>query len=131
MVFLVRWLGAFALLAVTFNPTPWSFTRWAQAQYTTQLSLVVLFGLLLTVAYLIYLAATLRSLGLFGMLLVAAVFGAVIWVLVDWGVLATTNSAMNIWLGILALSRVLGIGLSWSILSQRLSGQATVDKVDD
>jgi hypothetical protein len=131
MGFLLRWLGAFALLAATFNPTQWNFYRWAQAQYTTQLSLVVLLGLVLSVAYIIYLAATLRSLGLFGMLLVAAVFGAVIWVLVDWGVLQTQDSAVNIWLGILALSLVLGIGLSWSILWQRMSGQATVDDVDE
>ena len=64
------------------------------------------------------------------MILVGAIFAALIWVLIDWGVLATTNSAFNIWLGILAMSLVLGIGLSWSILWQRLSGQATVDDVD-
>jgi hypothetical protein len=131
MGILVRWFGAFALLAASYNPTPWNFFRWAEANYKAQLPLTVLLGLLLAVAFLIYLAATLRSLGPLGMMLVAAVFGAVIWVLVDWGILSTQNSALNIWLGILALSLVLGIGLSWSILWQRLSGQATVDEVDE
>ncbi|MGO4907063.1 DUF6524 family protein [Pseudorhodobacter sp. W20_MBD10_FR17] len=127
----LRWLGAFGLLSATFNPTQWNFYRWAEAHYTTQLPVTVLLGLLLAVAYIIYVGATLRSLGAFGMLLVAAVFAALIWVLVDWGILATGNSALNIWLGILTLSLVLGIGLSWSILWQRMSGQATVDEVDE
>jgi hypothetical protein len=35
-----------------------------------------------------------------------------------------------VWLGILALSLILGIGLSWSILRQRLSGQASVDEIE-
>lgn len=128
---ILRWLGAFGLLSATFNPTQWNFYRWAEAHYKTQLPLTVLLGLLLAVAFIIYVAATLRSLGAFGMLMVAAVFAALIWVLVDWGILATGNSALNIWLGILALSLVLGIGLSWSILWQKMSGQATVDEVDE
>jgi hypothetical protein len=128
---LLRWFGAFGLLSATFNPTQWNFYRWAEAHYSTQLPLTVLLGLLLAVAFIIYVAATLRSLGAFGMLLVAAVFAALIWVLVDWGILSTGNSSLNIWLGILALSLVLGIGLSWSILWQKMSGQATVDEVDE
>lgn len=128
---ILRMAGAFALLSATYNPTQWNFFRWAEAQYTTQLPLTVLLGLLLTVAYIIYIAATLRSLGAFGVVLVVAVFAALVWVLVDWGVLATGNSALNTWLGIVALSLVLGIGLSWAILWQRLSGQATVDEVDE
>lgn len=131
MGFLLRWLGALALLSTTYNPSQWNFYRWAEANYSAQLPLTVLLGLLLAVAYIIYIAATLRSMGAFGMLLVAAVFAAVIWVLVDWGVLSTTNSTLNTWLGIVALSLVLGMGLSWSILWQRLSGQATVDEVDE
>lgn len=126
-----RWLGAFGLLSATFNPTEWNFTRWAEANYQSQLPLTVLLGLILAVAYIIYIGATLRSLGAFGMVLVGAVFAALIWVLVDWGILAMNNSSLNVWLGILALSLVLGIGLSWSILWQRLSGQATVDDVED
>ncbi len=131
MGILLRWFGAFALLSASYNPTQWNFYRWAEANYSAQLPLTVLLGLILAVAYIIYIGATLRSLGAFGMVLVAAMFAALIWVLVDWNILSTGNNALNIWLAILALSLVLGIGLSWSILWQRLSGQATVDEVDD
>ena len=130
MGILLRWLGAFILLAATFNPTPWNYVTWAEANWSSQTPLAVLAGLLLAVGFMIYGAATFRSIGPFGILLIAAIFGAVLWVLIDWGVLALGNSSVTIWLGILALSLILGIGLSWSILRQRLSGQATVEEVD-
>lgn len=130
MGIIIRWLGAFLLLAATFNPTQYNFARWSQANWSTQMPLTLLLGLLLAVGYIIYVGATFRSLGAFGMIVIAALFGAVIWVLIDYGVLQLGNTNLTVWLGILALSLILGIGLSWSILRQRLSGQATVDEVE-
>jgi len=46
------------------------------------------------------------------------------------GLLALDNRDINTWLGLFALSLVLGIGLSWSIVRRKLSGQADVDDVD-
>ena len=126
----LRWLGAFVLLAATFNPTPWNFVRWAEANYTTQMPLTLLLGLLLGVGYMIYIGATLRSIGAFGVILVGAIVGALVWVLTDYGVLTLGSTALMTWLGICALSVVLGVGLSWSILRQRLSGQASVDEIE-
>ena len=87
-------------------------------------------GLLLAVAYMVYVLATLRSIGAFGVIVVAAIFGAGLWVLTDWGVLTLADPSLNLWLGIMVGSLILGIGLSWSILRQRLSGQASVDEID-
>lgn len=131
MGFLLRWLFAFVLLAATFNPTPWNFVRWAEANWREQMPLAVLFGLILLAAYAIYLRATLRSIGPLGMMLVAALVAALLWVLIDFGMLSLSNPTLNTWLGLLALSVVLGIGLSWSIVRRRLSGQADVDDVDE
>lgn len=131
MGILLRWLGAFGLLTATFNPTEWNYVRWVSANWASQMPLAVFFGLILAVGFLIYIVATLRSIGPFGVILIAAVFGAGLWVLIDWGVLALNNSSLNIWLALLALSVILGLGLSWSILRQRLSGQATVDEVEN
>jgi len=131
MSFLIRWLTAFVLLAVTWNPTEWNFSRWALQNWETQLPLAVLGGLVLVVVYLVYLRATLRSIGPIGMALVAAVFAALIWVLIDWGWLETGNSVINQWLGIILASLVLGIGLSWSIFRRRISGQVDIDDVDE
>jgi Family of unknown function (DUF6524) len=130
MGIVLRWLGAFVLLAATFNPTQWNYTRWVEANWASQTPLAVFLGLILAVGFMIYGVATLRSIGPFGVLLIAAIFGAGLWVLIDWGVLALGNSNLNVWLAIFALSIILGIGLSWSILRQRLSGQASVDEID-
>jgi hypothetical protein len=127
----LRWLGAFVLLAATFNPTPYSYLRWAEANYVAQLPLVLFLGLLLGVAYMVYVMATLRSIGAFGIVLIAAIFGAACWVLIDWGLLSLGNRSLNLWLVILALSLILGIGLSWSLLRQRLSGQSSVDEIEN
>ena len=45
MGFLLRWLAAFALLAATYNPTEWSYVRWALANWSEQTPMVVLLGL--------------------------------------------------------------------------------------
>ena len=127
----LRWGFAFVLLSLTYNPTRWNFTRWAIENYRESLPLAVLMGLVLLVGYIIYLRATLRSIGAFGMLLVAALVGALSWVLIDWGVLTLDNPSLNLWLGLFATSVVLGIGLSWSRVRRRLSGQTDVDDVDE
>lgn len=131
MTFLVRWLIAFVLLTATWNPTQWNFVRWVMDNGTANLPVSVLIGLILVIGYVIYLRATLRSIGPFGMALVAAVFLALLWVLYDWGVLSAGNSVINQWLAIIVASLVLGIGLSWSIFRRRISGQADVDDVDE
>ena len=131
MGIILRWLGAFVLLSATYNPTQINFTRWAEANWQTQMPLTILLGLLLGVGYMIYIGATLRSIGTFGILLVGAIVAALVWVLIDYQIFTLQNSSLNLWLGILALSVVLGIGLSWSIIRQRISGQATVDEVQE
>lgn len=131
MGILLRWLGAFLLLAAIFNPTRWNYVTWARASWADQMPLIVFSGLILAVVAMVYLVATMRSIGVAGALVIAAIFAAGLWVLSDWGLLGLENSALNIWLGILALSLILGVGMSWSILRQRLSGQQTTDEVND
>jgi hypothetical protein len=130
MWFVLRWLTAFALFAATYNPTSFNYVKWVMTQGERPVSLMVLADLLLLIGYIIYLRATLRSIGGFGMLLVLALVGALLWVLYDFGVLSLDNTGLNVWLGLLALSLVLGVGLSWSHVRRALSGQADMDNVD-
>ena len=129
--FLLRWAFAFVLLAVTYNPTPYSYVDWLVGGSFAPLSLLVLSGLVLLVGYIIYLRATFRSIGFFGMGLVLALVGAVLWVLYDLGALTLDNSSRNTWIGLFALSMVLGVGLSWSHVRRKLSGQHDIDDVDE
>jgi len=128
----LRWAFAFILLVATYNPTNWNYVRWALDTWAEgSKPLIVFFGLLLLVGYIIYFRATLRSIGPFGMLLVAALVGSLVWVLYDFELLNLDNRSANVWLGIFALSVVLGIGLSWSIVRRKLSGQYDMDDVDE
>ncbi|MDK3016095.1 DUF6524 family protein [Pseudodonghicola flavimaris] len=127
----LRWLFAFLLLALTYNPTPWNYVRWVAEHYHQYLSVAVFLGLVLMIGYIIYLRATLRSIGGFGMGLILALVMTLLWVLYDFGLLSLDNADQNTWLGILAMSVVLGIGLSWSHVRRRLSGQADIDDVDE
>lgn len=131
MSFIARWLGAFALLAATYNPTEYNYARWVTTYGGENLSIAVLVGLILLVGYIIYLRATLRSIGAFGMSLVLALVGALLWVAYDLGWLDLNNPSLNTWLALVALATVLGVGLSWSHVRRALSGQADMDDVDE
>lgn len=130
MGFVLRWVFAFVLLAATYNPTSFNYTRWALDSFDSQLPLIVLGGLILFVAYIVYLTATLRSIGVFGMILILAIVASVVWVLWDRGFISLENPTFNTWIAIVALSLVLAVGLHWSILWRRLSGQLEVDDND-
>ncbi|MEP4197484.1 MAG: DUF6524 family protein [Aliishimia sp.] len=131
MSFILRWVFAFLLLAATYNPTQYNYVSLITQNETGNLSVAVLCGLVLLVGYIIYLRATLRSIGAFGMGLVLAIFGAILWVASDFGLLDLNNPSLNTWIGLLAGSTVLGIGLSWSHVRRKLSGQADMDDVDE
>ncbi|MBT5294963.1 MAG: hypothetical protein HOL32_05130 [Octadecabacter sp.] len=129
--FVLRWLFAFLLLAATYNPTDWNFTRWVMASGGDMMSVAVLGSLLLIVGYIIYLRAMMRSIGPIGLLLVLGLVGALLWVAFDLGWMNFENPTANTWIALVAGSFVLGIGLSWSHVRRRLSGQADMDDVDD
>jgi len=131
MGFLIRWLLAFILIAATFNPTDYSYFNWVRSNFSEQLPMAVFLGLILLVGYIIYLRATLRSIGGFGMILVGALVASLLWVMIDLGLLSLSSRTMTVWLAILVMSTILGVGLSWSIVRRMISGQYTEDETDE
>lgn len=129
MGYVLRFVFAFVLLAATYNPTDWNFLHWT-GRADAPLSALALSGLVLAVGYIIYLRATLRSIGPLGVVIVLALVSAILWVLYDFGLVSLDNPNVNTWLAIAALSLVLGVGLSWSHVRRALSGQADMDDVD-
>ena len=129
--FAVRLIFAVALVFLTYNPTRLSYVNWVLGHADGELPLVVLAGLTLLIGYTVYIRATLRSIGLFGIALAGAFTAALIWVLVDSGILRVDSGAALQWIVLAVISVVLGIGLSWSHVRRILSGQADVDDVDD
>jgi hypothetical protein len=79
----------------------------------------------------VFVHATTQSLGLLGIVLVAALFGVLVWMLFFYDVVKTSSAGTITWIVLIGVSVVLTIGVSWAHIRRRLSGQATVDEVKD
>jgi hypothetical protein len=65
------------------------------------------------------------------MALAAALFGAILWVAIDTGILSLHDPSVVAWVVLVILATILAIGISWSHVRRRVSGQADVDDVDE
>jgi Family of unknown function (DUF6524) len=130
---LLRFLGAVLLVFATFNPEGWSYYHWALRPLVRDLSsldaLKFLAGIVLLAGWVVYLQAARRSLGWQGGLLVVAICGGLIWLLIDAHLLSARSGRSIAHLVLVALAVVLTVGMSWSHLSRRLSGQTDTDVV--
>jgi len=130
---LVRLFVAFTLVFSTYNPSDYSYFRWLKQSLEkggTPDVLLLFSGVVLVILWVIYLRATLRSLGPIGLALACAFFGTLLWLVVDYGLVPTDNKDIITWLVLIAFSGVLAIGISWSHIRRRISGQADMDDLD-
>ena len=129
--FLGRWAFAAALVFGTYNPTDFSYASWALSEEVEFGPVVALVGVILLICWIMFLRATWISLGPIGIILGLALFGCLIWLLVDVGILHMDSTSALTWLALLLMSLLLATGMSWSHIRRRLSGQFDVDEVDD
>jgi hypothetical protein len=127
---LLRFAFALLLVLVTFNPTGYSYAHWFGTYFPHLTPYIVLCGLVLLAGWIVFVRATMRSLGTGGVLLVLLVAGALIWLFVSLGWLTLASGTAMSWLAIVITALVLAIGISWSHIRRRLSGQADVDEID-
>lgn len=131
---LARVLAALALVFVTWNPDGFSYWDWAvrpvrQLGISSFGAAKALVGVLLVIAWGVFLQATRRSLGVVGVVLAAAATGAVVWLLIEQHLVSartTTGLARAV---LIVVGIVLGVGLSWSHIRGRVSGQVSTDEV--
>jgi hypothetical protein len=55
------------------------------------------------------------------------VLGSLVWVLEDYGILDPDRPSLLSWISLIIIGIILGIGLSWSLLRTRVTGQVEVD----
>jgi len=127
--FLARWIFAAVLVFGTYNPSEFCYYKWLWDTGTEIGPVIALAGVVLLIAWIVFLKATLDSLGLLGIVLGGALFGCVIWWLIDIGLLHPESTAAFTWIILLVLSLILAAGMSWSHIRRRLTGQ--VDVLDD
>lgn len=132
MDFIWRWLGSLILVLATYNPAGVSFVHWVKKAFSTDALGAQHFfvGCVLLAGWAILLTATANSLGKLGAFIGAAVIATAMWLLAQIGLLQAETTKALIWLVMIALATLLAIGLSWSHIWRRLSGQLEVDDND-
>lgn len=133
--YFLRLLFAIVIVFATYNPTGYSLYHWIRAQAATSTSsemwaLLALCGIVVLIGWVIFIRATYRSLGPFGMALAVAFFGTLIWLLLSVIPIPEGNEDLIVYLIQFGLAGVLSAGLSWSHVRRRLSGQFDVDETD-
>lgn len=128
---LVRFLFALVLVFCTYNPTEYSYYHWVVPHLPDYSVLKIFLGVVLVIGWTIFIRATLRSLGAVGLTLAFAFFGTLLWLIVDVGLVPADSVTALTYIVLVMLSGVLAVGMSWSHIRRRMSGQADMDDVDE
>jgi hypothetical protein len=129
--FFARWAFALILVLGTYNPSGFSFITWAFDGDTTFGPVVVIIGLLLLIGWIFCIRATFNAIGWLGVTLGAALFAAIIWLFVDLGLISMESTGILTWIALVVISLILAVGMAWSHIKRRITGQLNVDDVDD
>ena len=126
--FLLRFLFAIALVFLTYNPSDYSWVSWLSSD--VPMVYKVAGGVVLLIGWVMFLRATWRSLGAIGTFLALAFFGVMIWLFIEWGFFSLDNAAVIQWVVLFVLAGVLAVGMSWSHVRRKLSGQYDTDEIE-
>jgi len=128
---LVRFLFAIVLVLATYNPTGYSYLGWLRRTFDGGSfgPLLVIAGLLLLAGWILFVGAARKSLGLVGFLITVAIFGTLLWLLIDVGIVPGDNATALTWAVLICFAGVLAVGVSWSFVRRRVSGQVDVDEL--
>jgi hypothetical protein len=123
----MRLLGALAVVLLTYNPTGNSFYHWALRDFAAMTAVKAFAGALLLVGWVVCIRTAFVSLGALGLVLSVLVLGTLVWMLQDYGILDPDNPSLLSWVTLVVIGIIFGIGLSWSLLRARVTGQVEVD----
>lgn len=126
--FVWRFIGALMLVFATYNPTHYSYYHWLRAAIAeSNIGPEHFFvGALILTGWTILVVATRSSLGSVGVVLGAALIGTAAWLLIDLGILRADSFISITWIALVCLAALLSIGLSWSHIWRRVTGQVDV-----
>jgi hypothetical protein len=131
--FLWRWIAAVVLVLITFNPSGYSYFHWVKEAFTADGADAIHYflGVLLLICWTVFVIATSNSLGIIGTIMGVALIGTGFWLLADVGIIDADSTTAITWLALFALATLLAIGVSWSHMRRRLTGQVDVDDIGD
>lgn len=127
----MRLVIAIALVFLTYNPSEYSYVHWFKDALAggTAGAEHYFVGVVMLIGWVIFLRATLMSLGGIGILLAAAFLGTLVWVLVEYEIVSAGSRTAITWITLTCVAALLAIGMSWSHIRRRMSGQYDVDEL--
>ncbi|PHS73221.1 MAG: hypothetical protein COB22_02890 [Cycloclasticus sp.] len=129
--FFIRLCVAITLVFVSYNPAGLSYYHWAITSLPDVTPVKAFAGLVLLIGWVVYIRATLRSLGVIGISLAVAFFGTLFWMIIDWGIVSADNLTAVTYITQTILCLIMAAGMSWSHIRRRMSGQIDADDVDN
>jgi len=126
----LRFAVALFVVFATYNPEGYSYYHWALLNWSEFDPLKALAGVVLLIGWTVFLRATARSLGAFGLILAFAFFATIVWALIYYGLIATDSARVITYLAMFVIAGVLTAGMAWSMVRRRMSGQLDVGEVD-
>lgn len=125
----IRFGFALLLVFASYNPSSYSYYHWLLSSISEPSPWLALAALVLIIGWVIFIRASMKSLGPIGLTLAALVIAVIIWALVDIGLVSISESSGFVWLLEIFIAAVLCVGMTWSHIRRRLSGQVDVDEV--
>lgn len=131
--FIWRWVAALVLVLITFNPSGYSYSHWFKEAFTADGTSAIHYfiGVVLLIGWSVFVIATSNSLGIFGTVMGVALIGTGFWLLADFGIISADSTTAITWLALVAVATLLAIGVSWSHIRRRITGQVDVDDIGD
>ena len=133
----MSWLGiglrfsiALILVFATYNPSGYSFYDWVLQENSGNIAFKIFTGVVLLIGWAIYVRATRRSLGMIGIGLAVAFFGALLWVLIDLNIIPADTATAITYITLFILGCLLATGMCWSHIRRRMTGQLDVDEIE-
>ncbi len=131
--FIIRFIAAIIIVLLTFNPSGYSYYHWlneslAGSGFAAEHAFS---GVVLIIGWIVLMRSTMRSLGAIGLVLASLLIGTFVWLIADYGFLDADSETSIIWISLICLATLLAIGMSWSHVRRRLSGQYDADDISD
>jgi len=129
----LRFLFAAILVFTTYNPHASYIQMFNEALFTEAGNFSVglgFMGIVLLIGWVIFIRATVNSLGMLGFILACAFFTSFFWLLLSWGIIDTASTTTLTYMILIGTSCILTVGLSWSHIRRRLTGQIDVDDME-
>lgn len=126
MAFLARFAVALVVVFASYNPEGVSYYHWVR-EGGGAMPLKAFTGMVLLIAWIFLLKSTQSSLGSLGVVLAAAFFGTLLWVILSFAQVSPQGTRTLTYLVGIGVAGVLSVGLIWSRFRQKVTGQVDVE----